>query len=293
MGEKIVPGQKPGPVTRYNDVISGIGGEVSGGLSQTLQEYQEGIGRINSWAFTFLKEVPDIVALSWQDIPEGDLFKQKLKTGYVFAEYEDDPAVLVIRRIQNPQESGGQIQYRRVVGLDGMAAPAVQYPSTLPIVLATDRFVLQQVSEVDDERVGPRYNFGTPLVYATGRSARIYTYGGWLVDNIRDGSAQAQWWVAYNKYMRGSKCIQNKCFAELYYRDKIRRGYIMHTNMSEDASQPNRAQFAFSLFVTSEATFSIHKLRVYDAPPPKGPSREIPANYKFGFDEGGSGGVAV
>jgi len=295
MGNRTKPGQKPGPLPRYNDVVSGLGGDITGsGLSQTLETYTRTAGRIDSWTWTaFLREFPKVRALRWQDVPESELFREKLNTGRVFADYDEDPAVLVIRRIKNPTESEAQVEYRKIIGLSGEASPAARRPSTLPIVLATDRFLIQQVSEVDDERIGPRYNFGTPLVYSVGRSARIYTYGGWLIDNIKDGSAQAQWWVAYNKYMRGSKCIQNKCFAEIYYRNKIRRGYLMHTNMSEDAAQPSRAQFAFSFFVTSEAFFSVKRVSAYDAPPPDGPSREVPADYQYGFAGDAGGGVAV
>lgn len=288
MGQRITPGQKPGADSRYSSVITGIAGDSSDGFL-ILDDYEKDLGFID-WSLV-PEALDSITALRWQNFPESDLLKEKSRTGYVFADYEDDPAVIVIRRIISPKDGIQQTQYRKINGLDGVSSNTVTFPSTMPIVLATDRFIIQQVSEVDEERIGPRYNFGNPAVYALGRSARIYTYGGWLVDNIRDGSAQAQWWVAYNKYMRGSKCAQNKCFAEIYYRDKIRRGYIMHANMSEDSTAPSRAQFAFSFFVTSEASFSIGTgyIDAYDAIPPAGPSRETPSSYSVGANFGGGG----
>lgn len=276
MAQRIKKDQRPGAITRHSQTITGLDGDT----------VSAGSPLFNRWIRVI--PLPEITGLNFQrDVNESELLRIKRRTGYVQGEYDSDPAVVVIRRLGNPQDHYRKASYRQIRGLDGVEAEATGTPSAFPVVLATDRFIIQQVSEADEERLGPRYTFSVPVVYTIGRSSRIFTYGGWLIDNMVDGSGQAQWLNAYEKYMRGSKCIQNKCFAEVYYRDKIRRGYVMHTNMTEESTQPSRAQFAFTIFVISEHTFSIDVLHMaYAGVPPEGPSRQVPAEYEFLDEEG-------
>ena len=271
MGGRIKRNEKPKPTD--STAITGISGSISqfSPVGILYRELLKAFGVIHSF------DIPDITEFNFQR-ETNPLVLEKRRTGYVTAEFHEDPAVVLIRRLTDPKE-WDQANYIQVKGLDGVSIPQnVSTPSS-PIVLASDRFVIQQVNEVDEERVGPRYTFGNPMVYGHGRSARVFTYGGWLIDNIKDGSAQAQWTVAYNKYLRGSKCIQNKCFAEVYYRNKIRQGYLMHTNFTEDASQPSRAQFAFTFFVIRELTVNIEQIPTYKRVKPRGPATALPKDF--------------
>jgi len=273
MGGRIKRGEKPKPTDAT--AITGISGSISA-FSPVGILYRE---LLRAFGRTHAFDIPDITEFKFQR-ETNPLILEKRRRGYVTAEFHEDPAVVLIRRLTDPGE-WDQANYIEVKGLDGVTLPQNKSTPSSPIVLASDRFVIQQVNEVDEERVGPRYTFGNPMIYGHGRSARVFTYGGWLIDNIKDGSAQAQWTVAYNKYLRGSKCIQNKCFAEVYYRNKIRQGYLMHTNLTEDASQPSRAQFAFTFFVIRELTVDIEQIPTYKRVKPVGPSTMLPREYAF------------
>jgi len=269
MSQRSKKDQKPGVATEYADVIAGISGEVS--TFSPVGELYERILRARAVTRGFY--LPMILGLEFQRDAE-DLNTSKRMLGAAFAEFDNDPAVIVVRRLQNPSDDSFPATYRVIGGLDGNTDMATVYPSSSPVVIASDRFIIQQVSEVDEERLGPMYTFAQPLVYGVGRAGRIFTYGGWLVDNLKDGSAQAQWMEMYDRWLRGSKCIQNKCFAEIYYRDKIRRGYIMHTNLTEDASQPSRAQFAFTIFVVDELTISFSRIKRPEPVAQPGPAQQ-------------------
>lgn len=187
---------------------------------------------------------------------DAALLRRRAQIGATQADTLLDPAVLVVRRINRSDNS---VRFFRenfsqlLSGARGLAFQEVEGD----VLFATDQFILQQVNESDEERLGPQYSFGRPKISCVGRSPRIYTYGGHLIDTERDGSGKALWLEAYDRYLRGSKCVQNDAFVDLYYRDQIRRGFLLHTNMTEGSNEPNRAQFAFSMFVIDERSDAV------------------------------------
>ena len=184
---------------------------------------------------------------------ELQILRRRRRLGETQSDTIVDPAVLVVRKIAlKPDASLSAFRRFRILdaGLDRKAVLA----SGGDILFATDRFLLQQVTESDEERLGPTYTFGQGKLFCGGRNPKMYSYGGHLVDNSILGSAKAQWMDVYERFLRGSRCVRTNSFVELYYRDQIRRGYLLHTNMTESAQQPNRAQFAFSMHVIAEAS---------------------------------------
>lgn len=158
------------------------------------------------------------------------------------------PSVLVVRRVETKLDENEWLGGSRVV----IESDLLEGIPTGEILCATDKFLLQQVNEQDEEKLGPMYTFGVPKVYCGGRVPKIYTYGGMLVDNSLDGSAKSLWMSMYNDYLRGSKCVRSGAVAELYFRDQIRVGYLVHTNLIEDSNIPTQSQFAFGMFVIHE-----------------------------------------
>lgn len=158
------------------------------------------------------------------------------------------PSVLVVRRVETKLDENAWLGGTRIV----FESDLKEGIPTGEILCATDKFLLQQVNESDEEKLGPIYTFGAPKVYCGGRVPKIYTYGGMLIDNSIDGSAKSLWMSMYNDYLRGSKCVRSGAVAELYYRDQIRVGYLVHTNLIEDSGVPTQSQFAFGMFVIHE-----------------------------------------
>jgi len=170
-----------------------------------------------------------------------------------------DPSVLVVRKIDLSPDAT-LTAFRRMGILETSLDSSAKRASGGDVLFATDHFLLQQVTESDEEKIGPTYTFGQVKLFCGGRNPKMYSYGGHLVDNSLDGSAKAQWMDVYNRFLRGSKCVQNNAFVELYFRDQIRRGYLLHTNITESSNQPNRAQFAFSMHVIAEASTAIEQM---------------------------------
>lgn len=212
------------------------------GLVTVLREYRERVGLVGR-------------GLALQAISDRDMaiLRHRDRLGETQTETITDPAVLVVRKIALDAASS-YASYRSLKifesGLDRTAARA----SGGDVLFATDHFLLQQITESDEEKIGPTYTFGQVKLFCGGRNPKMYSYGGHLVDNSIDGSAKSQWMDAYNRFLRGSVCVRNNAFVELYYRDQIRRGYLLHTNLTESSQQPNRAQFAFSMHVIAEAS---------------------------------------
>lgn len=190
---------------------------------------------------------------------ELGILRRRRRIGESQAETITDPAVLVVRKIELSPDASLSA-FRRIGILDTGLDRTAKLASGGDVLFATDHFLLQQVTESDEEKIGPTYTFGQVKLFCGGRNPKMYSYGGHLVDNSLDGSAKAQWMDVYDRYLRGSKCVRNNAFAELYYRDQIRRGYLLHTNLTESSQQPNRAQFAFSMHVIAEASTAVEQL---------------------------------
>jgi hypothetical protein len=193
-------------------------------------------------------------------VTERDLaiMRRRSRIGESQADTVVDPAVLVVRKLAvSPDGSFGS--FRRSKILEASLEWNAVLASNHDVLFATDHFLLQQATESDEEKIGPTYTFGQVKLFCGGRNPKMYSYGGHLVDNSIDGSAKAQWMDVYDRFLRGSKCVRNNAFAELYYRDQIRRGYLLHTNITEASQQPNRAQFAFSMHVIAEASTAVEQ----------------------------------
>ena len=199
--------------------------------------------------------------LADQPISDRDLgiLRRRSRIGESQADSVTDPAVLVVRKIELAPDAT-LTAFRRLGILDTGLERTARLASGGDVLFATDHFLLQQVTESDEEKIGPTYTFGQVKLFCGGRNPKMYTYGGHLVDNSIEGSAKAQWMDAYERYLRGSKCVRNNAFGELYYRDQIRRGYLLHANLTESSQQPNRAQFAFSMHVIVEISTAIEQL---------------------------------
>jgi len=206
----------------------------------------------------------DVVGMGLANIPLSErdisILKHRRRIGESQTDTVEDPAVLVIRKIELAPDAT-LTAFRRIFGtIETGLHESAKLASGGDVLFATDHFLLQQVTESDEEKIGPTYTFGQVKLFCGGRNPKMYSYGGHLVDNSIEGSAKAQWMDVYDRYLRGSKCVQNDAFAELYYRDQIRRGYLLHTNLTESSQAPNRAQFAFSMHVIAEMSTAIEQL---------------------------------
>lgn len=118
------------------------------------------------------------------------------------------------------------------------------------VLCATDHFFLTQFNESDQERTATHYTSGDPSMYVgAGRNPRNFTYGGILTNTEQNGKQIAAWLFAYEHYLRGTKCVRLKATVELVFRDQYRKGYLTNCKIDHDTREPQRASFAFTMFV--------------------------------------------
>jgi len=138
------------------------------------------------------------------------------------------------------------------------------------LVFGTDQFLLQQVSEQDVERYQIVETFGEPIAFFYGRKPRIYNYGGVLFNSgfrfdgagkdFFSGSnaftANTMLWrdnfkLAYDLFLRGTKCVRFRARVYLNYDRVLREGFILNNQITQSV-HPNMVNFGFTMFVTRE-----------------------------------------
>lgn len=138
------------------------------------------------------------------------------------------------------------------------------------VIFGTDQFLLQSATEQDVERYQIVETFGEPVAFFFGRRPRIYTYSGTLFNsgfrfngagnNFFEDSTEFQvnsmLWrdnfkLAYELFLRGTKCVKFRARAYLNYDRVLREGFILNNQIIQNI-HPNMVQFSFSMFITRE-----------------------------------------
>lgn len=127
-------------------------------------------------------------------------------------------------------------------------------------IFATDQFVLQASNEVDNEKIQVVETFGEPIIFMFGRRPRFYNFSGFLYNGGDDPTTgpfeQSTLWrdnfkLAYELFIRGTKCVKFRARAYLSYDRVMREGFIINSTISQDI-RPNMVQFAFTMYITRE-----------------------------------------
>lgn len=123
---------------------------------------------------------------------------------------------------------------------------------------ATDiysNFFIQNVNEERAEKQQILETFGEPFVFFFGERARIISFQGVLL-NTFDFNWEAEWWYNYDRYLRGTKCVENDARIFLSFDETLVTGYIMAAAAAKNAQDKNFVNFQFQVFVTSNTNFS-------------------------------------
>lgn len=147
------------------------------------------------------------------------------------------------------------------VSADSREIPQSQQQAGGFVIFGTDQFVLQNSQESDVERYQIVETFGEPVAFFFGRRPRIYSYSGFLYNSgsrfpQEDSSVNSMLWrdnfkLAYELFLRGTKCVQFRARAYLNYDLVLREGFILN-NQIQQTIEPNMVSFSFSMFVTRE-----------------------------------------
>ena len=115
----------------------------------------------------------------------------------------------------------------------------------------TTNFVLQAVSETDAEKTQIIDNFGVPQIFMFGRRPRVYTYSGYLWNNKKN-NWKNEFRVLYDKYLRGTSCVENGIKCLLTYDRSVRSGYMLNFSMNQMSDLEMAVSFNFSMFIDGE-----------------------------------------
>jgi hypothetical protein len=116
-------------------------------------------------------------------------------------------------------------------------------------------FLLQQVGEERMEKQQILETFGEPYIFLFGERARVMTFAGVLL-NTFDFNWEAEWWENYEKYLRGTRCIENDARVFLSFDQTLVSGYIIGASSSKNTQEPNHVNFQFTMFLTGYTNFS-------------------------------------
>lgn len=172
-------------------------------------------------------------------------------------------AVLVIREAPR---LGADVTKDQTLRAHLEAKEVVTRPPTGKIVFATDDFLLEGMSEPDNERYSVVYNFGNPAVQTSspsGRRHRLFSYQGSLLINAIEGSSSSRFIAAWEKYLRGSVGVNGDArrdipyVAELTYRDQVRRGYMTALTRNRSSAYETHMSFSMEMFVIHQSNIGL------------------------------------
>jgi hypothetical protein len=114
---------------------------------------------------------------------------------------------------------------------------------------ATHNFILQSVQYQVQEKAQIQQTFGPFYVFFYGQQPTVLQCSGLLL-NGRDFNWKNEWLRNYDRYLRGTKCVESRSRVYLGFDDVLIGGYIMGTGNVYDASNPVVCPFSFSFLVT-------------------------------------------
>jgi hypothetical protein len=114
-----------------------------------------------------------------------------------------------------------------------------------------NNFSLLSVGESSDQIVKVHQNFsGNWSAFFMGRKPQIVTFSGFFMDS-REYPYYQEFMVAYEKYLAGRKCVENRMRMKVLYDGKIVEGYILTISINTTADTIMMKQFSFSVLITA------------------------------------------
>lgn len=114
---------------------------------------------------------------------------------------------------------------------------------------ANHNFIVRGVNHQFQEKAQVVETFGPFYVFFYGEKPQFLQVQGLLL-NARDFNWKNEWIRNYNRYLRGTKCVENRSRVYMGFDDVLINGYIMNTNVNYDANNPLVCPFSFTMLVT-------------------------------------------
>ena len=112
-----------------------------------------------------------------------------------------------------------------------------------------NNFSITSFMESNQEIVKVHQNFsGSWNAFFFGSQPKVYQFSGVFIDS-REYPYYQEFIVAYENYLAGRKCIENKMSMKMVYDGKIIDGYILGVSVNGDASSSMQKGFQFTVLV--------------------------------------------
>lgn len=116
-------------------------------------------------------------------------------------------------------------------------------------------FLIQNVQEERMEKAQILETFGEPFIFLFGERARMLNISGVLLNSF-DFNWRAEWMENYERFLRGTRCVESDSRVFLSFDETLVGGYIIGCTVQENSQDKNFVQFQFQLFVTNYSSFS-------------------------------------
>lgn len=121
--------------------------------------------------------------------------------------------------------------------------------------LTFDRFSLQAIAEVDEERYQLHETFASEVLFVFGRRPRIWAFQG-IVLNGRDGDGMnfaTQLLQDYEDFYRGTKSVELRASTFILYEDVIVQGTLLSLTASRNSQVPGAVNVTLTMVVAERA----------------------------------------
>lgn len=110
-------------------------------------------------------------------------------------------------------------------------------------------FLIQSVQEERAEKAQILETFGEAFIFLFGERARMLNISGALL-NTFDFNWKQEWMENYERFLRGTRCVENDSQVFLAYDNTLVSGYLLTTSIATQSAEQNFVQFNFQMFVT-------------------------------------------
>jgi len=111
-------------------------------------------------------------------------------------------------------------------------------------------FILQTVQFARQERVQVQETFGDFYTFFFGERPTTASIGGLLV-NTKDFNWKNEFMNNYERYLRGTRCVETRSRVYLGFDDVVLEGYILNVSNAYSSQSPYLVPFSFSLLITN------------------------------------------
>lgn len=116
-------------------------------------------------------------------------------------------------------------------------------------------FLVQQIQESRVEKQQIIETFGEDYIYFFGERPRFINVTGILL-NTKDFNWKSEFWENYERYLRGTRLVEQNARLYFYFDDVVIEGYIVSATSAYDTGSPYHLPFQFQMFVCNYAVLS-------------------------------------